>query len=146
MEEIKIERAEKKDWPYIEEKLDKYALDATDADWRNFFVAKLGDKTVGFGRIFDHGDYFEIGSLGVDYYHREKGIGVKILSFLVKEARRMDVTKQIYGVTHRPGFVKKAGFKEITENIPEALEYKRRHKCRKPEIIKIVKIKDSDNK
>ncbi len=138
MEDIKIQRAGPEDWPYIKEKLQKYMLDAADADWRKFFIAKNEGRTVAFGRIIDHGDYFEIGSLGVDYYHRGKGIGIRLLSFLVEEAKRLDPRKEIYGVTHRPGFVEKAGFEEIA-NAPEALECKK-SKCLDPSKIKIMKV------
>lgn len=124
-----IQKAQKEDAPYIEEKLEKYILDATNTAWNQFFVAKLNNKTVAFARIIDHGDFFEPASLGVDYYHRKKGIGTKILSFLVEEAKRLDPKKPIYGLTHRPGFLIKVGFKEITTEIPPELEYKRRHKC-----------------
>ena len=92
MGEIKIERAKKEDWPYIQEKLKKYILDATDANWQQFFVAKNNDKTVAFGRIKDYGECFEIASLGVDYYHRGKGIGSKMILFLAGHYRCLMVT------------------------------------------------------
>lgn len=137
---IKIERAAKKDAPYIKEKLKNYILDAEGASWKQFFVAKNNGKTMAFGRIIDHGGYFEIASLGVDYYHRKKGIGTKMLSFLIEEAKRLNPKKAIYGVTHRPGFLLKLGFKEI-KKAPEALEYKKYHKCiLPPSKIKIMRV------
>ena len=137
MEEIK--RAEKKDFSYIKEKLKNYILDASDIIWQQFFVAKNDDKTIAFGRIKDHKDYFEIASLGVDYYHRNKGIGSKMLLFLAEEAQRLDPKKPIYGVTHRPGFLKKASFKEIAV-APETLVQKKRTKCKlDPANSKIMK-------
>jgi len=140
MEEILIKRAEASDAPYIQEKLVNYILDKTDADWSKFFVAKSGSKTVSFGRVIDHGDYFEIASVGVDYYHRKKGIGVKMLNFLKEEARKQDPNKGIYCVTHRPGFLSKVGFQEIPEG-PRALEDKKHNKCiLPPDKIKIMKI------
>jgi len=141
MEEMKIERAKEKDWPYIQEKLKKYILDATDTNWQQFFVAKNSGKTVGFGRIKDHKEYFEIASLGVDYYNRGKGIGVKTLLFLAEEAKRQNPEKPIYAISHKPGFFKKAGFEEIT-NAPEALEYKKKTICRlDPANSRIMKLK-----
>jgi len=139
--EIEIQRAAEADAPYIEEKLKKYILDKDGANWKQFFVAKNSGKIVAFGRIIEHDEYFEIASLGVDYRHRKKGIGVKLLSFLIEEAKRLNPKKAIYGVTHRPGFLKKAGFKEI-EKGPEALEYKKYNKCILPpskiEIMRVV--------
>ena len=141
MKEIEIQRAAEKDAPYIEEKLKKYILDDDGANWKQFFAAKNNGKIVAFGRIIEHNEYFEIASLGVDYYYRKKGIGVKLLLFLIEEAKRLNPKKAIYGVTHRPGFLKKVGFKKI-EKGPEALEYKKYNKCILPpskiEIMRVV--------
>jgi len=138
MEEIIIQKAEEKDWPYIKEKLEKYILNGDSTQWSQFFVARFEGKTVAFARIIDRGEYFELASLGVDYYHRRKGIGFKMLLFLMEEARRMDPDKEMYGVTHRPGFLKKAGFEELSDG-PEALKEKRQTKCHDPSKAKIMK-------
>ena len=143
MKEIEIQRAAEEDAPYIEEKLKKYILDDDGANWKQFFAAKNNGKIVAFSRIIEHDKYFEIASLGVDYCHRKKGIGVKLLLFLIEEAKRLNPKKAIYGVTHRPEFLKKAGFKEI-EKGPEALEYKKYNKCiLPPSKIKIMRIVSS---
>lgn len=143
MTKLKIEicRAKEEDMPYIEEKLQKYVLDATNASWQQFFVAKNDSRAVAFGRLIDHGEYFEPASLGVDYYHRRKGIGLRLLIFLIEDARRLDPQKPIYGVTHRPGFLKKLGFEEV-HVYPEYLEYKKNHICKLDgSKIKIMKYK-----
>lgn len=142
MAEIIIKKAEETDWPYIQEKMGKYLLDADNARWQDFFVVKNSGKTVAFARIIDHGEYVELASIGVDYYHRTEGHGVRLLSFLTKEATRLHPGKDIYGVTHRPGFVRKGGF-EAVETAPEALEYKKNHKCKDPSRITIMKYKGS---
>lgn len=126
---IAILRAAKEDMPYIEEKMHKYLLDSTNVSWQQFFVVKNDGKTVAFGRILDHGEFLEPASLGVDYYYRKKGIGAKLLKFLIKEAKRLDPAKPIYGVTHRPSFLEQCGFKEIY-SYPDKLEYKRNHICK----------------
>lgn len=137
---ITIRKAEKEDNPYIKEKLKKYLLDSTNASWQDFFVARHNNKTVAFARIIDHFEFFEIASLGVDYYHRRKGIGKKMLSFLIDEARRLDHKKPIYCVTHIPDFAEKLGFREVPSG-PKALEYKRHYKCRlNASKIKIMRI------
>ena len=84
--DIIITKANQSDWPYIKEKLQKYALDAAGAEWHNFFVANIGIKIKGFGRIINREDYIEIASLGVDYYYRRNGVGKSLLAFLIKEA------------------------------------------------------------
>ena len=120
MQNIRIKRTTKKDLPYIEEKLEKYILDGDNIDWRTFFVARLNGTAVAFGRIINHGEYFEIASLGVDYYHREKGIGRMILLSLAEKAKKWDSRKPVYCITHSPVFFKKSGFRE-TKDIPEKL-------------------------
>ena len=140
MDNITICRAQEADAPYIKEKLEKYRLDSTNASWEQFFVTKNGEKTVAFGRIIDHGDFFEVASLGTDYYHRGKGIGTKMLLFLAEEAKKLDCQKPVYLVTHRPTFCQRASFEEITK-APGALEDKKYNKCiLPPSKIKIMKL------
>ncbi len=126
---IKIKRTTKNDIPYIEEKLEKYILDGDNIDWRTFFVAQLNGKTVAFARVVDHGEYFEIASLGVDYYHRKRGVGRMILLSLAEKAKKRDFRKPVYCVTHSPDFFEKSGFKE-TKDIPEKLKLKKHKKCK----------------
>jgi len=141
--DAKIAKAKKKDFPYIREKLRKYLLDSTNVHWAQFFVVKIRDTVVSFGRIIDHGHFFEIASLGVDYYHRKKGVGKKMLAYLVQEARRLDGQKPIYGVTHVERFVGTCGFVRVESNYPDYLEYKRKYMCRLDESrISIMKWSD----
>ncbi len=143
MNNITIVKAREPDSPYIKEKLKKYILDSENAAWEQFFVAKRGGKTVAFGRIIDHANFFEIASLGVDYYHRHKGVGTKLLLFLVEEAKRLDSRKPLYLVTHRPAFFQKSGFEE-TAQTPKVLEDKKYNKCILPPLkIKIMKLTSS---
>ena len=140
MEEIKIEKATKEDFPYIKEKLKNYILDSYNISWKQFFVAKNNSKTVAFGRIKNHKDYFEIASLGVDYYYRKKGIGLKMLSFLTEKAKKLNRQKPIYAISHIPDFIKKAGFKEVTI-APSILEYKKKTTCKlNPASSRILKL------
>ena len=117
-------------------------MDANDAEWHHFFVAEISSNVKGFGRIIDRGDYIELASLGVDYYSRKKGIGKRLLEFLIQEAKRLYPGKKIYGVTHRPGFLIPFGFKDVKE-APPALEYKKYNKCiLEPSKIKIMRLQD----
>ncbi|MFC1594179.1 GNAT family N-acetyltransferase [Candidatus Omnitrophota bacterium] len=141
---VKIYKARESDWPYIQEKLQKYLLDATDADWKDFFVLKKGERTVAFARILDHAEYFELASLGVDYYYRKKGFGKRMLEFLIQEARSMDSGKPIYGVTHLPVLLKKVGFQEVN-SYPENLDHKKNNICKYPHKIVVVKYHQEDH-
>ena len=135
---IEIRKAQKEDIPYIQEKIKKYILDGKDMQCEHFWVATSKGKTVGFGRIIDRKDFFEIATLGVDYYHRRQGIGVTLLKYLVKEAKRIDPVKPVYGVTHRIDFVKKAGFKEV-DDYPPFFEEKKKTFIVDKSLIKVVK-------
>ncbi len=126
---IEFSRAKEEDFSYIKEKLQKYLLDTSNVNWKQFFVAKIQNKIAAFGRMIDHGASFEVASLGVDYYQRKKGIGKRMLQFLVQEARRRDAQKPIYGVTHVEKFVSSCGFRQIREDYPDYLDYKRKHIC-----------------
>jgi N-acetylglutamate synthase-like GNAT family acetyltransferase len=142
MQKIVIVKSQPSDWPYIEEKLRKYALDAVHAHWHEFFAAKIDGRIKGFGRIINRGDYIEIASLGVDYYSRGEGIGKKLLKFLVNEAKIIYPNKDIYGVTHRPGFLFPLGFKEV-KKAPPALEHKKHNECiLGPSKIAIMRLED----
>jgi len=141
--DVKINKAKEEDFPFIQEKLKKYLLDSTNIDWVQFFVARIKDEILAFGRIIDHGDFLEIASLGVDYYHRKIGLGKMMLSFLVQEARKMGSQKPIYGVTHVEKFVAGCGFIRVKENYPAYLDYKRKYICQLDDSrISIVKWSD----
>ena len=142
MDNIKIQKAEEKDWPYIQEKLQKYVLVGADAHWKQFYIVRCNDKTTAFTRIIKYDDFIELASMGVDYYYRKKGIGKTFLKFLIEEAMKLYPDTPIYGVTHRPGFLGPYGFKEISDtDAPEPLFHKKLYKCRlKPSKIKIMKL------
>ena len=143
---MEIGRAKKEDFSYIREKIQKYLLDSTGINWRQFFVGRIKDKTVSFGRVIDHGDFFEVASLGVDYYHRKKGIGRRMLNHLVREAGRMDRQKPIYGVTHLAPFLRSCGFILVKDACPDYLEHKRKNICRlDASMISIMKWNDGSS-
>jgi N-acetylglutamate synthase-like GNAT family acetyltransferase len=142
MQKLVIRKSQPADWPYIKEKLQKYALDGVNAKANQFFAAEIDGKIKGFGRIIDRKYYIEVASLGVDYYHRGKGIGKRLLGFLIKEAKRAYPDKDIYGVTHRPGFLAPFGFKEV-EEAPPALKHKKYNECiLGPPKIKIMRLEE----
>ncbi|MBN3038880.1 MAG: GNAT family N-acetyltransferase [Candidatus Omnitrophica bacterium] len=141
---MEIAEAKKEDLSYIKEKIDKYLLDATNMDWKQFFVVRLKGKVVAFGRIIDRGECFEVASLGVDYYHRKKGIARKLVSYLISRARKIDPQKPIYAVTHLPAFAQACGFTLVEGDYPRILDHKIKHHCRlDASRIKVLRWKDS---
>ena len=124
-----IAPAQEEDMAYIQEKLKRYSLDDTNISQGQFLVAKSSDAIVAFGRVVDHESFFEIASLGVDYYQRKKGFGRIILSALVQKAQLTDLKKPIYVVTQVPEFMSRCGFESIKERYPQHLDRKRKHLC-----------------
>ena len=104
-------------------------MDDTNISCNQFLVAKNNDRVVAFGRIIDHESFFEIASLGVEYYQRKKGLGRIILGALVQKTQLAEVGKAIYVVTHVPEFMSKCGFASVKESYPECFDHKRKHLC-----------------
>ena len=128
MNTIAIQSAGPEDLAYIKEKIRKYLLDDTDIQLEHFCVAKKKGKTIGFGRLLDHGDFFELASLGVDYYYRKKGIGTQLTQFFIDAVRNQQADKPMYLVTHVPEYFNRFGFREV-KAYPHYLR-KKRNACR----------------
>lgn len=78
----------------------------------------------------------------MDYYQRKKGIGTKILQFLLEETNKCDANKDVYIVTYIPDFFKRCGLEEVVE-CPAYLKQKRESKCHLDKSrISIMKVKN----
>ena len=78
-----------------------------------FYVYEKEGKILGTG-AFDKG---EIRTMFVDPEHQKKGIGQKILDFLIKQTKSKDCTKVWLGANpEAEGFYKKKGFRKIRED------------------------------
>lgn len=121
---ILFQRAQPEDLPFIAKELTRLRLDAEELDPRQFYLAKEGDKIIGFGRIKRYQRIYEMASMAVMEEHRGKGIGREIASRLIN-----DCPNQIlYLVTDIPAFFEKLGFR-ITDNYPSILGEKLRTFC-----------------
>jgi N-acetylglutamate synthase-like GNAT family acetyltransferase len=74
----------------------------------------------------------------VDYYHRKKGTGKKLLNYIIGEAKKKNPAKPIYGVTSIPNFPAKCGFRKVSD-YPAELERKRKTCFINPEKAVIMK-------
>lgn len=135
---MEINQATEEDMVYIREKIQKYLLDGTDISSAQFYVAKIDEKIAAFGRIIENSEFLEIATLGVDYYHRHKNIGMKLLIYLIKEAKRISNSRPIYGVTSRSGLLTLIGFEEVAE-YPQALEHKKNTLFKAGTKVKVIK-------
>ncbi|WP_104697955.1 MULTISPECIES: N-acetyltransferase [unclassified Helicobacter] len=85
-------------------------------DIRSYFVAKDGDRVVGFCalRIYTQ-DLAEIRSLVVDEAYRKQGIAKKLILHNLQEGEELGI-KSFLVLTYRPNLFKLLGFKEIQKD------------------------------
>jgi len=88
---------------------------------RSYFIAKDGDKIVGFVALHIHTLLLaEIRSLIVSKEQRGKNIGANLVNIASDEGRELGV-KQVLTLTYQKEFFEKLGFVEIDkESIPES--------------------------
>ena len=84
---------------------------------QNYFVAETDDKVVGcVSLVVLWKDLAEICSLAVDEQYMRKGIGKKLVSKCIENARALRVTKIIV-LTYKDKFFEKMGFHFVDKNI-----------------------------
>lgn len=83
---------------------------------REYIVVKHNDRVIGCGALKIHWeDIAEIRSLAVDSKHQGNGMGAKIVTYLLKEAKELGV-KKVFALTMQTNFFKKLGFEEISKD------------------------------
>lgn len=126
MKNLKIVPAKKEDASFIKKYVKLLRLDDENLDYKQFFLAKIGNKRVGFGRIKPYQKTFELGCLGVLEKYRGKGIGKKIVNYLIN----IFPQNEVYVITDIPSYFQRLGFK-IAKNAPWELKEKICRVCRK---------------
>ena len=88
---------------------------------RSYVLAKDDGMLVGYTALHIHSKRLaEIRSLIVHPNYRAQGIGAKMVSFCLDEARAIGVEQDVLALTYVPKFFENLGFKEIKkEHIPE---------------------------
>jgi amino-acid N-acetyltransferase len=88
---------------------------------RSYVLAKDDDILVGYAALHIHSKRLaEIRSLIVSPKYRGEGIGAKIVTYMLNEAKKLQVQEDVLVLTYLPDFFKKLGFIEIDkEKIPE---------------------------
>lgn len=80
---------------------------------RDFWVFEEDKKIVGCCALhISWQDLAEIKSLAVKRNRHGKGIGSKLITTCIKEAKELG-TKKLFVLTYKPGFFRKFGFKKI---------------------------------
>ena len=99
---------------------------------RSYSLAFCDGELAGFAslKIFNT-DLAEVRSLVVAPKFRKNGIGAKIVSKLIEEAKFYGL-KQVFALTYQKGFFEKLGFKEISkEELPAQKIWADCIKCKK---------------
>lgn len=88
-----------------------------------FFVLAEKRRLVGCASLENYGsDLAEIRSLAVNQEIRGRGLGGKLVEFVLAEARRKSIAR-VFAVTHAPTFFLRHGFAASSRrDIPEKLE------------------------
>jgi len=85
-------------------------MDADDAEAFHA-LALEGEKPVGCGRMVAHDGYVKIGRMAVLRERREEGIGRKILTFMMEQARRQGFRRAVlHAQLTAEGFYLKNGY------------------------------------
>ncbi|UUZ85478.1 N-acetyltransferase [Paenibacillus sp. P26] len=107
-----------------------------------FVVAELEDRLVGCGALTRLGqDLVEIRSLGVTDGYKGQGIGKKLVSFLIEEAREQQIPK-VMALTYEVAFFERNGFHVVPKEIfPEkvwrdCIHCKKQHCCDEIAVLK----------
>jgi len=126
VDRITIRPATLADVPRIKEILDTYAtegllLSKTLSELfevvRDFLVCVDGDRVIGAGGIhIIWEDLAELRSFAVDRNYRKRGIGRKLGSSLLDEARRLGVGR-VFALTYATDFFRSLGFKVIDKTL-----------------------------
>jgi amino-acid N-acetyltransferase len=82
-----------------------------------FLVVELDGQVVGCCALeVIWSDLAEIKSLAVDEHHKGRGAGTLLVNAAVEQARLMKVSK-VFGLTLKPQFFEKLGFKVINKDL-----------------------------
>ncbi|MBJ6363085.1 N-acetyltransferase [Paenibacillus sp. MAHUQ-46] len=109
-----------------------------------FVVAELDEQIVGCGSLFKLGsDLVEIRSLGITEGHKGMGIGSKLISKLLEEAKRQGLPK-VMALTYEVAFFIKNGFHVVEKEIfPEkvwtdCVHCPKQERCDEIAVLKIL--------
>ena len=115
------------DLPVIEAVAQREQLDNRAARPEQYLVAEEDGVLIGFGRLLDHPDCWEIACMYVEPSRRRQRIGTRLVEALLS---RTDAEKPIYAVAGAPDFFTALGFvptKELPPSIKAKADYCRRN-------------------
>lgn len=123
---VTLREARPEDLAVIEAVAAREELDHRGARAEEFLVAEADGILVGFGRLLDHPEAWEIACLYVEPGRRRRRIGTRIVQALLE---RTSAEKPVYAVAGAPEFFTALGFvptEEMPASVRAKLEYCRR--------------------
>lgn len=114
-EKLHISQPNSEDFLEIKQHILAFELDNRSLQKEEFLVAKQKQQILGFGRIREYEDCYELCSLGVIEPERNKGIGKQLTQALIQKAKQ-----PLYLVCIIPDFFKPFNFRE-TKAYPSVL-------------------------
>lgn len=118
MTEILIRKAEKSDLPAIQKLISTYFLDMEGLNSEVFILAEIDEKITGCAALIKSEaqgkDFLEIHSIAVLPHLRGKGIGTKLIKYILTSVD--DQGCDLYVRTTSPGFFEKSGFTKIKDS------------------------------
>jgi ElaA protein len=107
---------------FIEEQGVPEAIELDDDDRRaHHALAMLGGRTIGCARMVVHREDAKIGRMAVLREWRGRGVGRRLLDFMVGEARALGCRRAVlHAQLHAEGFYLKAGFRPVGPEFDEA--------------------------
>jgi N-acetylglutamate synthase-like GNAT family acetyltransferase len=85
-------------------------------DYKDFVVAEDKDRIVGFGRLWEHDNAVELGTIGVEEKYRGKGIAKMIVNHFL-----CNIKTDVYLTTLIPSFFEQFGFKRLDTSPPDSM-------------------------
>lgn len=124
MTEISIRKAEKKDLLSIQRLLSTYFLDMEELGPEDFVLAEKEGKVIGCAALIRNASgkksFLELHSIAVHPNFRGKGIGTRLMDYLISILECPDKTDnpvyEIYVRTTAPGFFEKFGFMRLRDD------------------------------
>jgi len=112
-----IRKAKPSDMKAVNEIALRFDLDSNDTEAPQFMVAENKGEIAGFGRIWQHPDAAELGTIGVVEKYRGKGLAKKIVTELLSTVKGKDV----YLTTLIPEFFEQFGFVKLDTPAPASM-------------------------
>lgn len=88
-------------------------LDIVDISWKQFVVAKKGNRIIGIGRLREYPECTEVATVGVTEPERHKGIGTALVNELIRTGPAI-----LYVACVIPEFFLRFGFEKVKQYPP----------------------------